>query len=199
MKILAASDLHSDSKIAEKLAKKAKKNNVDLVLLGGDIIEMGSEGKGIIGPFKKEGIEVLMVHGNHDQFTDIEFLSKKYGKGIYNLHSYYKEFDDAVVFGAGGIEWGFDLKNEGLTPFKNKWNKFKNKKKIVLTHEPPFNTKLDDLGWTKAGSHSLRNFIETYNPDLVLCGHIHETFGLTDKLNKTKIINVGTKGVIFEV
>lgn len=199
MKILAASDLHSDTKTAEKLAEKARKNKVDLVLLGGDIIEMGSSGEGIIGPFKKAGIEVLMVHGNHDQPIDIDFLSEKYGKGIYNLHSYYKEFGDAVIFGAGGMEWGFGLNNEGLNEFKKDWSKFKNKKKIILTHEPPFNTKLDDLGWTRAGSHSLRKFIETYKPDLVLCGHIHETFGLTDKLGRTKIINVGEKGVIFEI
>jgi Icc-related predicted phosphoesterase len=199
MKILAASDIHSDTRTAEKLAIKAKKNKVDLVLLGGDIIEWGAEGKGIIGPFKDAGIEVLMVHGNHDQPVDIEFLSEKYGKGVYNLHSYYKEFKDFVVFGSGGCEWGINMNNEGLDQFRKKWKKFKGKKKIVLAHEPPFDTKLDDLGWTKAGSHSLRKFIETYKPDLVLCGHIHNTFGLTDKIGKTKLINVGRKGVIFEL
>ncbi len=201
MKILAASDLHSDIKAAQKLADKAKKNKVDLVLLGGDIVEYGTDGKGLIGPFKKAGIEVLMVHGNHDQPVDLDFLSEKYEEGVYNLHSYYKEFKDFVVMGLGGTNFGFfggvndsDL----LTKFKNKMKKSK-KKSILLTHEPPFDTKLDNLGWTKAGSRVLRGFIEAYNPDIVLCGHIHETFGLTDFIGKTKIINTGKKGVIFEV
>ncbi|MBN1923758.1 MAG: metallophosphoesterase [Nanoarchaeota archaeon] len=200
MKILAASDLHSDFKAAQRLADKAKKNKVDLVLLGGDIVEFGTEGKGIIGPFKNAGIEVLMVHGNHDQPTDIDFLSEKYGKGVYNIHSYYKEFDDVVVMGIGGTDFGLFNMNEDITKaLKNKIKNNKNKKTILLTHEPPFDTKLDNLGWTKAGSRKMRKFIETYKPDVVLCGHIHETFGLTDYVGNSKIINTGKKGVILEL
>ena len=201
MKILAASDLHSDVQAAKKLADKAKKNKVDLVLLGGDIIEMGTAGKGIIGPFKKAGIEVLMVHGNHDQPVDIDFLSEKYGGGVYNLHSYYKEFDDLVIFGAVGTEFGFfGLDNKELfDDLRKKMRKAGGKKRILLTHEPPFNTKLDNLGWAKVGSRNMRKIIEAYKPDVVLCGHIHETFGLTDYIGKTKIVNTGKKGVIIDL
>ncbi|PIU63143.1 hypothetical protein COS83_01145 [archaeon CG07_land_8_20_14_0_80_38_8] len=199
MRILAASDLHSNKKKAEKLAKKAVKEKVDLVLLGGDIIEMGST-EGMIKPFKKAGIEVLMVHGNHDDPTDIDFLSKKYGKGVYNLHSYYKEFDNVVIIGAGGTDFTpFGLSNKDL--FARITDKIKSTKKktIILAHEPPFETKLDDLGWMNVGSREMRKLIENYNPDLVLCGHIHEKFGLTDYIGKTKIINTGSDGVIIDL
>ena len=37
MKILASGDLHNDSRAAEKLAEKAEKEKVDLVILCGDI------------------------------------------------------------------------------------------------------------------------------------------------------------------
>ena len=37
MKILAAGDIHGDSALAEKLAKKAEDENVDLVVLCGDL------------------------------------------------------------------------------------------------------------------------------------------------------------------
>ncbi|VVB74616.1 3',5'-cyclic adenosine monophosphate phosphodiesterase CpdA [Candidatus Tiddalikarchaeum anstoanum] len=201
MKILAASDLHSDKKAAEKLAKKAKKNKVDLVVLCGDILEMGSDGNGLIGPFKKEGIEVLMVHGNHDTPMDMDFLSEKYGKGVYNIHSYYKLFGDVAVLGAGGTSFGFigSPDDDLFKSLKVNFKKSKGKKTVLLTHEPPLDTKLDNIGWTNAGSADIRKIIETYKPDLVVCGHIHETFGLTDYLGKTKIVNAGKSGVIIDI
>jgi Icc-related predicted phosphoesterase len=71
--------------------------------------------------------------------------------------------------------------------------------KIMVTHVPPHNTKLDDLGWTNAGSKGVRKAIEKIQPDLCLCGHIHETFGKSEKIGKTKVINVGRKGKIIEI
>ncbi len=40
------------------------------------------------------------------------------------------------------------------------------------------------------GSIAVRKFIETYEPQLCLTGHIHEAAG-TDKIGKTIIINPG--------
>jgi len=201
MRILAASDLHSDKKASEKLAEKAKKSKAELVLLGGDIVEWGGNIEGIIGPFKKAKIPVMMVHGNHDTPTDIDFLSEQYGKDVYNLHSYYREFENFVLFGVGGTEFSpFGLNdNEVMNKLKKDFKKFKDKKKILLTHEPPLDTKIDNIGWSHVGSEKLREFILEYKPDLVLTGHIHETFGLTDYLGKTQIINLGKKGAIIDL
>jgi hypothetical protein len=201
MKILAASDLHSDRIASEKLAEKAKKNKVDMVLLGGDVIEWGGNIEGIIGPFKKANIPVMMVHGNHDSPSDIDFLAAQYGKDVYNLHSYYREFENFVIFGIGGTDFSpFGLGDrETMDKLKKDFSKFRGKKKILLTHEPPFNTKLDNIGWSHIGSAKMREFILNYKPDLVLTGHIHETFGLADYLGKTKLLNLGKKGAIIEL
>jgi hypothetical protein len=201
MRILAASDLHSDKNASQKLAEKAQKNKVDLVLLGGDIVEWGGNIEGIIGPFKKANIPVMMVHGNHDSPADIDFLSEQYGKGVYNLHSYYREFENFVLFGMGGTEFTpFSLSDdETFNKLKKDLKKFQSKKRVLLTHEPPLNTKIDNIGWDNVGSKRLREIINAYKPDLVLTGHIHETFGLTDYLGKTKIVNLGKKGAIFEL
>jgi Icc-related predicted phosphoesterase len=45
----------------------------------------------------------------------------------------------------------------------------------------------------------VRRVIEETNPDLCICGHIHETFGKHDQIGNTKIINVGPKGVIINI
>jgi Icc-related predicted phosphoesterase len=41
--------------------------------------------------------------------------------------------------------------------------------------------------------------IDKLQPDLALCGHIHETFGQSATIGKTKVINVGRDGVIINI
>ena len=68
----------------------------------------------------------------------------------------------------------------------------------MITHIPPFGTKLDNLG-VFTGSKGIRKVIEESQPDFCLCGHIHETAGLKDLIGKTKIINVGKEGTIINL
>jgi hypothetical protein len=41
------------------------------------------------------------------------------------------------------------------------------------------------------GSTAVRKFIEERQPDIAICGHIHEARG-QDVIGKTKIVNCGT-------
>ena len=85
LKILAASDIEGDSSLSKKLARKAEKNKVDLVVLCGDLTGP-EETKDLIKPFKDKNQTVLLLPGNHDHFEDIDFLSKLYKSK--NLHGY---------------------------------------------------------------------------------------------------------------
>lgn len=61
LKILAIGDLHGNVSFANRLAEKAKKENVDLVILAGDLVFSDNHVKGIIGPFAKVEKQVLMI------------------------------------------------------------------------------------------------------------------------------------------
>ncbi len=62
---------------------------------------------------------------------------------------------------------------------------------LLVVHDSPFNTKLDVIGnGMHVGSKSVRNFIEKHQPDIVLCGHIHESRG-EDYIGKSRIFNPG--------
>jgi len=54
LKILAAGDIHGDSRLASQLAQKAAKEKVDLVILAGDLTMGDQSTKGIISPFTKK-------------------------------------------------------------------------------------------------------------------------------------------------
>src|SRR3972149_1767390 len=103
LKILAASDLHGDSKLIAKLAKTAEKENVDIVILCGDITGF-SETNNIIKPFKDKNKKVLIIPGNHDSHATIDFISSLYK--IRNLHGYSAKYENVGFFGAGGADIG---------------------------------------------------------------------------------------------
>ena len=81
--------------------------------------------------------------------------------------------------------------------------KLKGKKKIVLvTHAPPFNTKIDYLAYSKmhAGNKSFTNFIKSKkNVIFSISGHLHETEGKKDKLNNAVLVNPGAMGRIYYI
>src|SRR3989338_6123056 len=100
LKILAAGDIHGDTSLAEKLAVKAEKEKVDLVILCGDITYGEQSTENLIGPFVKRKEKVLLIPGNHETIATTDFLSQLYG--VKNLHGYSVKYKDVGIFGAGG-------------------------------------------------------------------------------------------------
>lgn len=202
MKILAASDVHGDKDVINKLAAKAKKENVDLVILCGDLTLFENDLTGIVGPFKKVSKKIAMIPGNHETSATVEFLTAQYGPGVYNLHGRAIMFYNEIgIFGAGGSNIGLFEVSESETEklIENSHKTVANAKhKILITHTPPYGTTIDAL-WHHVGSKAIRKEIEKIQPDIALCGHIHETFGKKDKIGKTTVVNAGKNGVLIEI
>jgi Icc-related predicted phosphoesterase len=63
--------------------------------------------------------------------------------------------------------------------------------RILCPHAPPRGTACDRLrSGEHVGSAGLRALVEREQPDVVLCGHIHESRA-TDALGKTRVVNPG--------
>jgi len=63
--------------------------------------------------------------------------------------------------------------------------------RIFCPHSPPYATACDRLrSGEPVGSRALRAFVESAQPDLVLCGHIHESRG-EDRIGRARIANPG--------
>ena len=104
-KILAVGDIHGDTGLVKKLAQKAKDENVDIVILAGDLTMMGGDDpKNIIGPFIKAKKEVIIVPGNWDHPGTAEFLAEKYAPETRNVDGYAIQSEEIGIFGAGGAE-----------------------------------------------------------------------------------------------
>ncbi|MEM2874386.1 MAG: metallophosphoesterase [Candidatus Nanoarchaeia archaeon] len=199
MKILAIGDLHGDLEQAKKLAEKAKKEKVDLVVFNGDFTFAGMQTPGLFKTFKDKGLKIAILPGNHESPDIIDFIKYKYG--ITNLHGYGLQFGDVGLFGCGSANIGlFQLpEDEIYNVLKEGFNKVMTaKKKIMFTHMHPDETLLTKFSGFK-GSKAIKKAIERFKPDILISSHIHEAEGLEDNIGSTKILSVGPRGKIIEI
>ncbi|MEM4244953.1 MAG: metallophosphoesterase [Candidatus Nanoarchaeia archaeon] len=200
MKILAAGDIHGDTRLAQALARKAEKNKVDLVVLCGDLTFADSSASNLIGPFIKKKKKVLLIPGNHETLATADFLADLYD--VTNLHGYSIKFNDVGFFGCGFANIGLSrLREDDMFRILTKaYQKIKGaKKKVMVTHVHPEGTLMSKLTSFFHGSTGVRKAVKKLKPDLLLCSHVHEAEGVEEKIGKTKVINVGREGKIIVI
>ena len=199
LKILAAGDLHGSKDIAEKLSEKARKNKVDLVILAGDIhgalSDMSEE---VMKPFKKAHQKVVFVPGNWDSSDEVSILRNIHG--VKNLDGYYVNYRGVDIVGIGNPDFELTLdEKKAKKKLENVFEKIKTKegRKILVSHMHASGSKAEFSGF--AGSKAVREAIEKFKPDIFISGHIHEAEGIEERIGDTKVINVGRKGMVFEI
>ncbi|MDP3989645.1 MAG: metallophosphoesterase [archaeon] len=198
MKILAISDIHGDQSFMKEMAEKGAKEKVDLVVIAGDIFNFDQHKEGMIGPFKAKGLEVAIIPGNHEGLAEINALAEHYK--IKNIHGYSLRIGDVGIFGCGYADIMRTLsEDEFFETLRKAHEEIKDaKKKLMVTHIEPNDSiiSMKTIGW---GSKGVRRAIEEFKPDIHICGHIHETHGIEEKIGNTKVINVGKSGKIIEL
>lgn len=193
MKILAFIDTHGSLSAFKKIKQKAK--HADIIICGGDFTIFDQGIKHILSNFNKLKKDFLIIHGNHEDERLVRHLCTKY-KNLFFLHKKHFIKDDILFIGWGG--GGFSFKDKEFEKdnkkFKKLIKKHKNKAVVLVTHAPPYKTKLDRVAHGHYGNKSFRDFIKENKIDLVLCGHFHENNNKQDKIKESTIINPGPYG-----
>lgn len=196
MRILALTDIHGAySKVEEILRKEP----ADVVIIGGDLTTVGSvkEAENALQRFQSINTNLLCVAGNMD-LPEHDNLFARMGISINGRG---KTIGDVGFFGVSAspkspLHTPYEISEEEIA--KRALDGFKDvqhcKVKIFVPHPPPFGTKVDIVhSGIHVGSAAVRDFIEEYKPDVVICGHIHEARG-RDTIEKTIIVNCGPAG-----
>lgn len=198
-KILAIGDLHGNTRLVRQLVERAKKENVDLVILAGDIVFSEDNVKGIVGPFTEAKKQVLLIPGNHESIATIDFLAEMYDNAE-NIHGYSFVKGDLGIFGAGGGDVGEHVVSDSEIFYllKRGYERVKGlKKKIMVTHMHPAGSKSEFSGFP--GSKAVSKAIKYFQPDILINSHIHEAGGIEEQIGKTRVINVSEKEKVFEI
>ena len=193
MKLLVFADVHGKEKSLKQLEKKAKK--VDILICAGDFTIFEENMQKILRRLNSFGKRMLLIHGNHEEPRNVKRMIKNL-KNISYIHKATYRIKDYVFVGQGGE--GFALTSKDFEKFAGKLKFKKNDIIILINHQPPHKTRLDYI-WDHHGNKSYKKFIIKHKPVLAVCGHLHETAGLEDKVGKTRVINPGGKGIIIQI
>ncbi|WP_296883304.1 metallophosphoesterase [uncultured Methanobrevibacter sp.] len=200
-KILAISDVHGEEN--ENLYTYLNNNDIDLVIILGDITDFGP--LEFVGTFIEKvadcGVDVIAIPGN----CDPKGICNAINEVSFCLHNNIIAYGDAILFGYGGSnETPFNTPGEIqdnkiygdvfelLANYDYVYNDQVPKVKILATHAPPYNTEADKLqSGDHVGSQGILKSIHEFEPQINICGHIHEARSLSKIGITTDVANPG--------
>ena len=198
LRILGLADLHDH---IERLDELRDVDN-DLIVFCGDLHNGGY--RKVAMPVAKTLARldrpVLIVPGNMDRKDVVPDLWNE--AGFTMLHQTFHRYGDYGFLGLGGIVAKDPLRLADPTRYYHRDEEVYltlaeayhhisgTKRKIIAVHQPPWRAQDTLYNGKSSGSVCLRRFIEEYQPDLLLCGHIHEGRGECS-IGSTRIVNVG--------
>ena len=193
MTILAITDIHGAYDLTEKIIAA---EHPDILVIGGDLTNIGTvgEAEAAIKKFRVHCKQIFAVAGN----MDLPQHDGLYSRLGFSLNGAAQIVDGVGFFGVSAaphspLHTPYEITEEEIAArIADGYAAVKAaKRKIFVPHAPPFGTKVDIIhNGYHVGSSAVRDFIEDAQPDLVICGHIHEGKG-QDTIEKTKIINCG--------
>lgn len=197
MRLLVFTDLHGSQAALASVLEKARV--ADVLLFAGDLDHRAPDIEGLMARLSQTKKPCLVIHGNWDEPSAMHRACDRHDN-LHFLHRGIYEQDGVKFLGHGG--GGFMRTDKD---FQTLWDKFLRKqlkpgdKSVLITHAPPYGTKVDSLYGESRGNETYRKFIDEHQPLVHVCGHFHENFGRTDKVGKTFVINPGPSGVYVEI
>lgn len=192
---IVVGDIHGEVDNFSKIPELAE---ADAIIVSGDLTNLGGaeEARKVMDVLKKAKLPIYAQIGNMDKPDVDQWLSSL---GC-NLHGQTIELAPGIaIFGIGGsTPTPFHTPSEFSEEMLAKWldeewqtaQKFAHK--ILVSHNPPKDTPCDDIGNNAhVGSTAVRKFIEERQPDICVCGHIHEGRA-KEMIGNTIVINPGT-------
>ncbi len=187
-------DLHGE---ISNINKVPAADQAEAIIINGDITNAGHKelADRILNEIQKINTNIYAQIGNMD-YSEIEKLLQDKG---WNIHAQGVQLGQNI--GLMGVGYSnptpFGTPSEVQDQELSKWLKHAYKDiehlehKIVVTHTPPIKTSMDRVSeGVHVGSQAIREFIEHYQPDICISGHIHEAIG-EEFLGRTKLLNPG--------
>lgn len=192
---IAIGDIHDEMDNFEKIPEL---NHADGIIIAGDLTNNGGvkQAERVIEKARKLNIPIYAQIGNMDRPEVNVWLESQ---GV-NIHCKTEELAPQIaIMGVGGSTYTpFSTPSEFSEETYSVWLEGAARKalswphRVLVSHNPPKNTNCDMINTsTHVGSTAVREFIEEFQPDVCICGHIHEGKGL-DRLGRTLLVNPGT-------
>jgi Icc-related predicted phosphoesterase len=199
MRLLLFSDLHCDTIAAQNLAQISR--DVDVVIGAGDFAKMRRGLQEIIDALATIDRPSILVPGNNESYEELVVACKGW-PAAQVLHGSGTEIDGLNFWGVGGAI--------PTTPFGPKSYDFSEDEgrellaecppgAVLVSHSPPKGVVDQSPSGEHLGSVAVLETVERCKPLIVVCGHIHSSSGRSGMIGSTRVINAGSKGILYEV
>jgi Icc-related predicted phosphoesterase len=197
VRILAFSDLHCDQAGAARLLERSRE--AEAVVCAGDLASVHNGLAATVDALRPIEVPTVLVPGNNETDADLREACKGWG-GATVLHGEACELDGVSFYGLGaGVpvtpwDWSFDLSEEDAARMLEACPD----DAVLVAHSPPLGH-VDESSGRHLGSAAIRDAIGRRSLRLVVCGHIHESWGAESAIGETRILNLGPEGTLLEV
>jgi Icc-related predicted phosphoesterase len=199
MKLLLFSDLHSDFRTASKLIELSAQ--VDVVVAAGDFCIARRGLQEIIKALAKIGKPTVLVPGNSESEEELKNACVSW-KNANVLHGKQATINGTSFYGIGGGipitpfgSWSYDFTEEEALELLRDCPAGG----VLVSHSPPKGVLDLSSDGRSLGSEAVRKTLNLKAPKLVVCGHIHGSWGQIECLGKTTVINAGPKGILWDL
>lgn len=196
-RVLAFSDLHHSRGRAEALV--AASAQADLVIGAGDFCNMRTALPGAMNLLSGITAPFAMVPGNAESVEELQEAAQA---------------EWTVLHGSGAVVAGLRLFGLGYgvpkTPFGD-WSCDLDEATaehmlaacdaadILVVHSPPKGVADVTSRGASVGSTAIRAAVARIQPRLVLCGHIHDSWGAEGRIGDSRVVNLGPTANWFEI
>jgi uncharacterized protein len=195
MRLLAFSDVHRDLAQAGRLVDHAR--DVDVVVAAGDFASVHRGLDELIDVLAAIETSTVLVAGNNE--TDAALRAACDGWGAARvLHGEGTKIAGVAFFGLGGgvpvtpWDWSFDLTEDEAAAALRRCPRGG----VLVVHSPPKGYVDGPRG---LGSEAILEAVEDKQPQLVVCGHIHEAAGEEAAIGASRVLNAGPSGVVVDL
>jgi uncharacterized protein len=198
VKLLAFSDLHRDLDQAERLVERSA--DADVVIAAGDFASVHEGLEEAIGALSAISARTIVVPGNNETEDALRSACDGWDAATV-LHGQSTEIEGTQFFGLGaGIpvtpwDWSFDLDEDQAA------EKLAGcpEGAVLVVHSPPKGHCDQSSAGDHLGSTAILETIEAKQPQLAVCGHIHESWGTESEIGPTRVLNLGPSGTAIEL
>ena len=197
MKILAFSDLHRARARAAALVEASR--GADLVIAAGDFCTMRQGLAEALGLLAGIAVPIVAVPGNAESADELRAAALP---GMRVLHGEGVQEGGLRLFGLGyGVPvtpfgaWSCDLSESEAARLLAGCDAAD----ILITHSPPKGVADVTSEGQSVGSTAIREAIARVQPELALCGHIHDSWGREGMIGASRVVNLGPTPNWFEV
>ncbi len=199
MRLLLFSDLHRDLSEARSLVERA--DQVDVVVGAGDYATVRKGLSEIIQVLQDIDVPCVLVPGNSESDEELRSACQNWSSA-HVLHGEAAEIGGISFFGLGAAvpitpfgDWSFDLDEDSATSLLEACTSGG----VLVSHSPPRGHVDSDGSGRHLGSRAVLETVTRCQPALVVCGHVHASWGDESLIGDSPVINAGPAGRTFEV